>query len=264
MASSLPRRAYRRLRLSLPQPWSALVGAVSYSPKLIAGDADTRRELVEERLIERLVADGESLEGIGVGLSERVVEVPWAMRLVHQDPAARVLDAGTAFAPMVYKRLLVRLPQSVELVDLADAELPGLRCHIGDLRSLPLESGSFDLALCISTLEHVGMDNTQYGVASGGRGDVTALAELGRVARRVIVTVPGGDDADMGFQNQYSPATFRAIAAQAGLQVTRLEAFAHDAALGWSPVTEEMVSSRGYGEGSVKAAAVLCTELTAA
>ncbi|HEX4034138.1 MAG TPA: class I SAM-dependent methyltransferase [Solirubrobacteraceae bacterium] len=264
MASSLPRRAYRRLRLSLPQPWSALLGAVSYSPKLLAGDAETRRELVEERLIERLLADGQPLEGIGAGLSERVVEVPWAMRAVARDPAARILDAGTAFAPMVYKRLLVRLPQDVELVDLADAELPGLRSHIADLRSLPLETKSFDAALCISTLEHVGMDNAQYGVASGGRGDVTALAELGRVARRVIVTVPGGADADMGWQNQYSPATLRRIAAEAGLSVARLEAFAHEAGAGWSPVSEDGVTAREYGAGSVKAAAVLCAELTSA
>ena len=220
--------------------------------------------LTEERLIERLLADGRPLAGVGAGLSERIVEVPWAMRLVPEDPGGAILDAGTAFAPMVYKRLLVRLPQTVEIVDLADAELPGLRCHLADLRSLPLETGSFDLALCISTLEHVGMDNAQYGVASGGRGDVTALAELGRVARRVIVTVPGGADADMGWQNQYSPATLRRIAAQAGLRVTRLEAFAHDAATGWSPVAEDAVDSRAYGEGSVKAAAVLCAELTAA
>ena len=80
---------------------------------------------------------------------------------------------------MVYKRLLVRQPQVIETADLAAVEIPGLVSHVADVRALPFAANSFDVAICLSTLEHVGMDNTQYAIESGGAGDVAALAELG-------------------------------------------------------------------------------------
>jgi Methyltransferase domain len=256
------RRAYRRIRLRLPQPWSALLGRLVYLPRLASGHEETQRGFAEEALIERLAGESTPLAGIGAGLSERVVEVPWAFRRLSSAAPSRILDVGTAFSPIVYQRLLVRLPQTVELVDLADAWVPGLRTHRADVRALPFADDSYDAAVCISTLEHIGMDNAAYQVASGGGGDVAALRELGRVARTVLVTVPGGSDHDFGWQRQYSPQTFRAIATAAGLAVTRLETFAHDPGRGWSPVDERAVTSRSYGEGSVNAAAVLCAELT--
>src|SRR5207237_140956 len=78
-------------------------------------------------------------------------------------------------------------------VDLAEADVPGLRSVIGDVRQLPFEDGSFDLVLCISTLEHVGRDNTVYGLAreEDEEGLDAALRELRRsgVAERVRVWV---------------------------------------------------------------------------
>lgn len=254
------RRAYRRIRLRLPQPWSRRFGRLAYLPQLARGHHDTVRAFAEEAAIEHLVSSGEPLEHVGAELSERVVEVPWVLRRL--SGSERILDVGTAFAPMVYQHLLVRLPQTVEIADLAQADLPGMRSHRVDLRELPFERDSFDVAICISTLEHVGMDNDKYRVASGGGDDLAALSELGRVARRVLVTVPGGSDEDLGWQRQYAPRTFRRIAAEAGLSVTALEVFAHDAGRGWSVVDENTVSSRHYGEGSVAAAAVICAELT--
>ena len=41
-----------------------------------------------------------------------------------------------------------------------------------DIRSLPFKNESFDLAFCVSTIEHVGKDNSGYGVrtrAAAGR-----------------------------------------------------------------------------------------------
>ncbi len=254
-------RQFRRLRLRLPQPWSRTLGRLAYLPKLAAGDASTVREFTEEPLIERLVAGSEPLEGIGAGLTERVVEIPWVLRSLTGDSRTRVLDIGTAFAPVVYKRLLVRRPQSVEVADLAPAELLGLPSHVADVRRLPFAEDSFDVAICVSTLEHVGMDNANYNVASGGGGDVDGLRELGRIARTVFVTVPAGADADMGWQRQYAPGTFRERVQAAGLSVRRLEVFAHDPARGWSPAPEDSVADRTYGEGTIAAAAVICAEL---
>lgn len=254
-------RQFRRLRLQLPQPWSRRLGQLAYLPKLVAGDSGTRREFAEEPLIERLVRGRTPLVGIGVGLTERIVEIPWVLRSLDGGAGTRVLDIGTAFSPVVYKRLLVRQPQTVEVADLADADILGLRCHVADVRTLPFEADSFDVAICISTLEHVGMDNTNYNVASGGGGDVDALRELGRVAQTVFVTVPAGVDVNMGWQRQYAPSTFRRVVDEAGLVVERLEVFAHDHPAGWAPAQESAVADRSYGEGATAAAAIICAEL---
>jgi hypothetical protein len=254
-------RTYRWLRLRLPQPWSRRVGQLAYLPKLVRGHAETRREFVEESLIERLASGDAPLERIGAGLSERVVEIPWVLRHLGEDRQSRVLDVGTAFSPTVYKRLLVRRECTVETVDLADASVAGLRSHVADVRELPFAADSFDVAVCVSTLEHIGMDNTQYEIASGGEGDAQALRELGRVARRVLVTVPAGVDADMGWQRQYAPRTFRRLVADAGLTVTSLDVFAHDPASGWAPAAEDAAEARTYGHGAVAAAASICAEL---
>src|SRR5438132_12676554 len=80
LSPKLPVRAYRWLRIRLPQPWSGWIARVAYLPRLAVGDDATRRELAEEPLIERLASTGEPLERVGAGFSERVVEIPWAMR----------------------------------------------------------------------------------------------------------------------------------------------------------------------------------------
>ena len=58
-----------------------------------------------------------------------------------------------------------------------------------DLRALPYESGHFDTVASISTLEHVGMDNTGYGsnlprAADPASEGQLAVRELARVLRR--------------------------------------------------------------------------------
>jgi Methyltransferase domain len=212
-------------------------------------------------LIERLALGPEPLDGIGVGMSERVVEIPWVMRSLPSSPTKHVLDVGTAFSLIVYKWLLVRQPHIIEVADLAQAYVPGLERHVADVRKLPFRQDSFDVAICISTLEHVGMDNANYGVESGGAGEVGGLRELGRVARRVLVTVPAGSDANMGWQRQYAPSTFRRVVEEAGLTVERLEVFAHDPICGWAPADEDSVEGRTYGVGASAAAAIVCAEL---
>lgn len=255
-------RPYRWLRLRLPQPWSRRFGQLAYLPRLARGHVPTRREFEEEPLIERLALGREPLVGIGVGLTERVIEIPWVLRSLHGDGGTRVLDVGTAFAPMIYKWLLARQPYVVEVADLNETHIPGVTSHVADVRTLPFARDSFDVAMCISTLEHVGMDNTNYNIESGGPGQVDALRELGRVARRVLVTVPAGSDKDLGWARQYAPRSFRGVVEEAGLAVERLEVFAHDPATGWIPAEENSVEGCTYEQGVVAAAAVICAELS--
>ncbi|HLY93449.1 MAG TPA: methyltransferase domain-containing protein, partial [Gaiellaceae bacterium] len=171
------------------------------------------RELFESREFERveLFDDGLALalaERLGAergrprGLrapawsEERAIEIPWC--LARYDGEQRVLDVGTAFAEPAYIAGLGALGAS-ELVTVDLAEPADV---IADIRKLPFADDSFDLAYCISTLEHVGRDNAVYDIDAprDDHGDEAALRQLRRVARRVIVTVPVGVHDDQGWQ----------------------------------------------------------------
>jgi SAM-dependent methyltransferase len=142
----------------------------------------------------------------GAGSSERVVEVPWVLSRYRGE--RRVLDVGYANAPAAYLALLLelRVPH-LHGVDLARRSLPGASLAQADGRALPYRGATFDLALCVSTLEHIGLDNRRYAPrAETKRGDVETLAEVARVlvpGARLLVTVPFGRSEDHGWFHQY-------------------------------------------------------------
>src|SRR5438094_502298 len=116
---------------------------------------------------------------------ERSLEIPWA--LARYDGEQRVLDVGYAFAEPAYLAGLTALGAgALTGVDLAEAEVPGIRSVVGDVRELPFPKRSFDLVFCISTLEHVGRDNSVYGLEGelDEEGIDRALGELRRVLTR--------------------------------------------------------------------------------
>ena len=134
---------------------------------------------------------------------ERVIEIPWVLSRYRGEE--RLLDVGSAHAPAAYLRALAAAaPGRPVALDLAPAELDGFDCVTGDLRELPFEDGAFDIALCVSTLEHVGADNALYGVEGerGAGGAEQALGELARVlggGGRLLLTVPCGAPEEHGW-----------------------------------------------------------------
>ena len=101
--------------------------------------------------------------GYGYRLDERVVEYPWVISRLS-DRATRLLDAGSA----LNFRFLLGHPalskKSVVLYTLASEHYTVLHNNVsyiyGDLRQTILRDQLFDEIVCISTLEHVGLDNT--------------------------------------------------------------------------------------------------------
>ena len=135
------------------------------------------------------------------------------------------------------------------------------------MRSLPFDDGSFDQALLVSTLEHVGADNTIYGLAAeddpGSR--VDALRELGRVLGprgRLLVTVPLGEPGDHGWFRLDDVAGGTRSSPAAGLFVEEQEAYALGED-GWRAAPGFRADGVGYGDRGPAASAVLCTELSA-
>jgi hypothetical protein len=197
---------------------------------------------------------------------ERPIEIPWC--LARYGGELRLLDVGYAYAEPAYLAGLIGLGVS-ELtgVDLAKAEVPGLRSVQADLRDLPFEDGAFDVAIAISTLEHVGRDNTQYGLevsqGSAEQGDSldAALRELRRVTERLLITVPTGDGELLDEQAVFTPAEWVERFKRAGFLVWEDELY--ELGLdGWRSVTE-LSPGLKYGDRGPGASAVLCAELRA-
>lgn len=101
---------------------------------------------------------------------------PGRSRLVSSFARGRVVDVGCSTD--AYTAAITaegRLAVGVDL--LRPAARQSVPFLAGDAVALPFASGSFDSALCFETLEHVAQPEL-------------ALRELGRVARRVVLTVP--------------------------------------------------------------------------
>lgn len=193
---------------------------------------------------------------------ERPVEITWTLSRYRGEP--KVLDVGYAFAEPAYLAALVALgADELVGVDLAEAEVPGLRSERADVRDLPFADGAFDVVLCISTLEHIGRDNRVYGLPAeqDARGIPQALRELRRVGSRVLVTVPTGERHELDWLIQLEPDAWLQLFRTSGFIVFEHEVYElrED---GWRSAPSFEPAGVRFGETSANA--ILCAELHSA
>ena len=233
------------------------------------------RELVESREFERveLLDDGVARalapdrgrprELLAPAWSdERAIEIPWVLARYTGEP--RVLDVGYAFAEPAYLAGLTSLA-AAELVgvDLASADVPGVRSVVADVRNLPFADGSFDVAFCVSTLEHVGRDTAVYAVDAAREhdGDAVALRELRRVLAddgRLLVSVPTGVHEERDWQIVRAPLEWVELFERAGFVVYEDELYLRGED-GWRSASLTDAAAARYREHD--AGAVLVAEL---
>lgn len=162
--------------------------------------------------------------GFGIRLDERVVEYPWV--LASQSAwGPRVLDAGSTLNYPEFLSHSVLSDRTVVVVNLAHdwtGRFANVAYVTGDLRRLPLREASLDVVVCISTLEHVGLDNRRYAGKDEYRQDRPddfrlVLREFRRVLRtggRLLVTVPFGRPRQLGWLQQFDAAGVAAIVSE--------------------------------------------------
>jgi len=179
----------------LPLPWSDAYS--TYHTQFIA------LALQSPELRQFFVAGTQLPLNYGTGMDERCIEYPWFF--ARSGPGVRViLDAGSALnRPEVIAHPFWN-DKKLTVLTLAPDEhcfwQRGISYHYGDLRDLPFRDGHFDEVACISTLEHIGMDNAFYTGRNDGAGSKPldfkiALQEMRRVLRpggRLLLTVPFG------------------------------------------------------------------------
>jgi SAM-dependent methyltransferase len=195
---------------------------------------------------------------------ERVVEIPWVLSRLRRE--GRVLEVGYAFAEPAYLGGLLRTGVELVGVDLATRDVEGMEAVVADVRELPFQDEWFAQILLVSTLEHVGADNTVYGVW-GAESDAgsrqAALGELGRVLRRdgsLLVTVPLGEPGDHGWFRQEDESGWTTLFAGAGFFVEELEVYELTGE-GWRAAPAFVADGVRYGERGPGASAVLCADL---
>ena len=196
---------------------------------------------------------------------ERVVELPWALSRLRGS--GRVLEVGYAFAEPPYLAALLRSGVDLVGADLATLDLEGMETVQADVRDLPFPDGFFDQVLLVSTLEHVGADNSLYGLAAeegeGGDERLRALRSIRRVlgaGRSLLCTVPVGEPEDYGWFRQEDEEGWLRLFARAGYFVEERETYELTPD-GWRATQEFRAQGVRYGERGPAASAVLCVDL---
>src|SRR5919197_1073704 len=187
-----------------------------------AKDHALATSLGDAKLLRRFRTGAPLPRGYGFALDERIVELPWIVGNLSEAPGP-TLDAGSALNHRVVLERVMPHVDSLTIVTFTQedshADL-GPSYATADLRELPFADGSFQTVTCISTLEHVGMDNSDYGSTEPPSDDPDrevsrALEELNRVVRpggRLLVTVPYGRAENHGWCRQFDRDGVRRIA----------------------------------------------------
>jgi hypothetical protein len=150
-------------------------------------------------------------KGFGWRLDERIVEYPW---FISRIPAGkgRLLDAGSTLNhPHILGHQKLR-EKSCFISTLAPEQWAAWQWGVSyvyeDLRESCFRDDYFDWIACISTIEHVGLDNTMLYTNDASKNEMDAsgytscLAELRRLLKPdgvLFLSVPFGRQANHGW-----------------------------------------------------------------
>lgn len=154
--------------------------------------------------------EGKLPDGYGYRLDERVVEYPWFFSRI-EDSANRILDAGSALnhrkiinTKKIRGRDIYICTFSYEahhLYDNHNKNKISPSYIYGDIRELCFRDNYFDAVCSISTIEHIGMDNTKLYTPDQTKKEydkysyLEAVKELSRVLRQggiLYLSIPFG------------------------------------------------------------------------
>jgi hypothetical protein len=162
-------------------------------------------------------------KGYGFRLDERVIEYPWVFSRLPESPGY-MLDAGS----ILNYEFFVKTPP-VSKAKLAICTLaPERRCYwrrgisyvFDDLRSCMFRSEMFDTIVSISTIEHIGLDNTVIYTADKSKkeddseGFRPAVREFRRIIRpggSCFITVPYGRACKRGWFQVFGERQVRMV-----------------------------------------------------
>jgi hypothetical protein len=140
----------------------------------------------------------------GRWLDERIIEYPWLLSQLPEGPGT-LLDAGSALNHDFILRHLKLRQKELTIMTLG----PEAECFwrqqisyvFGDLRCTIFRDNCFDYIASLSTIEHIGLDNTRFYTTDRARAEnnpeayLAAITELRRILKpdgSLFITVPFG------------------------------------------------------------------------
>ena len=208
---SLGLEVKRTTRPQAPE-WKA---RVPWSP----GYTEARDQFIGEWLADsirlQVFRDNRPLpEHFGIGFDERCVEYPWLFSRLRPEPEI-ILDAGSTLNQEFILDQPLWQRKKLYIVTLGPEDdcfwHKGVSYFYDDLRNMPIRDDYYDTIVCLSTLEHIGCDNSFYkkdDTAGEQRPDdfVIALQSLRRILKpggSLLLSVPFGVHRHFGCFQQF-------------------------------------------------------------
>jgi len=198
----------------------------------------------DEKLLESFRNSGVLPPAYGLAIAERCVEYPWVFANLRNQTEI-LLDAGSTLNHEFILKLPLIQQKVIHILTLA----PEANCfwnrRIGylfhDLRDIPIRDSYYDTIVCLSTLEHIGCDNTVYTQDVRHREDrckdfILAMKELRRVLKpggTLLLTVPFGVYRHFGWLQQFDRKLLASAVDGFGKVCELKETFYRYTAEGW-------------------------------
>jgi SAM-dependent methyltransferase len=186
-----------------------------------------RQTLVDQALMDLFRENRELPKGFGVGFDERCIEYPWLLSKLPPT-RERLLDAGST---LNYGSILSHPTLSnkkLYVLTLAPEKdcfwRNGISYIYDDLRDIPLRDDYLDAIACLSTLEHVGLDNRLFTYSERDKRHrqddfLLAISEMRRILKpmgKLFITVPYGKYFNFGTFQQFDEQLVKETIARFG------------------------------------------------
>jgi len=160
------------------------------------GYAEFKIKNIKNALISNPFCESELPHGYGYRLDERIVEYPWFFWRLPEDLTGNILDAGSILNHDFLLKHKSLMKKNVFISTLAPEQNSFWRDKISyvyeDLRNSCFKDEYFDWIVSLSTIEHIGLDNTMLYTHDATKNENNASSYLAAIREYKRMLKVGG------------------------------------------------------------------------